>query len=162
MTGMGRALAALALAALAPAALAQAPLLAPPEGVGSVGLSHTAWQLVALQPAGAAARAAPPGRYTLFFGSDGVATLRLDCNRGTARYSEADGATAGGGGLAFSGLATTDMACPPPSLAEPLAAELPRVTAYRLEGDRLILVSAAGGRSTWVPGEGPPDMPPAE
>jgi len=156
-----------ALLALATVTMAQAQPVAlpPPDGVGSAGLSHTAWQLVAISAGdgpGPATAVAEPRRYTLFLGGDGIARLRLDCNRGTAPWRETDDTGPDGGGLAFGPLASTDMACSPPSLAERLTTGLAAVRGYRLRGGRLVLLTAAGESSEWEPGEGPAEAPPLD
>jgi hypothetical protein len=157
-----RALAGLVPGLLAASLAAQPAALAPPEGVGAVGLSGTAWQLVAIQaPGPSGARTSIPGaiRYGLLFRGDGTAVIRLDCAEGVATYAEAEEATAGGGGLGFGPLAPA-AACPPPSKAADVSALLPQVTAYRLGEGRLFLLLKGGGALEAVPAEGPAVPPP--
>jgi len=52
---------------------------------GGYELAGTSWQLLAIQSmddAQGTTRVHEPGRFTLEFGRDGRAALRLDCNRG--------------------------------------------------------------------------------
>lgn len=109
-------------------------------------LAGTSWELVALRagdPA-AAARPADPARYTLDFDDRGGVAARLDCNRGRGSYTE----TPTGpdrGRLAFGPMAVTRALCPPGSLGERLAGELPAVRAYVLGPEELRLELAEGG-----------------
>ena len=74
---------------------------------------------------------ADPTRYTIVFEPSGRTTLRLDCNRGSARW-ERDGAT-----LALSPIAGTKMMCPRGSLDVAYAADLAQVASWRAEGSTM-------------------------
>src|SRR5258705_9442999 len=56
------------------------------------GLAGTSWRLVSLQSSDDAigvVRPDDPAKYELSFGADGRVAARLDCNRGSAAYSQA-------------------------------------------------------------------------
>jgi heat shock protein HslJ len=122
-------------------------------------LAGSRWQLVALasmDDAQGTQRPAEPARYTLAFGTDGRATLQLDCNRGSAGWqatpAAADSPGRRSGSLQFSALATTRAMCPPGSLAPALIRALPFVRSYLLQGGQLHLsLMADGGILTWAP-----------
>ena len=90
--------------------------------------------------AGGARRNAPadPTRYTIAFEASGRATLRLDCNRGSAQW-ERDG-----GKLVLSPVAATKMMCPRGSLDTSFANDLSRVESWRAEGGALVLTGRDG------------------
>lgn len=101
-------------------------------------------------------RPADPASYTLAFGPDGRASLRLDCNRGSAtwRASAATGDTPGrrSGSLEFGALASTRAICPPASLEPQVVKALPYVRGYLLMNGRLHLtLFADGGILVWAP-----------
>ena len=97
--------------------------------------------------AGGARRNAPadPTRYTITFVASGGTTLRLDCNRGIARW-ERYGAT-----LALSPIAGTKMMCPRGSLDVAYAADLAQVASWRAEGETLILSGRDGSTMRFRP-----------
>jgi heat shock protein HslJ len=120
-----------------------------------------------------------PAAYTLRFGADGMATLQLDCNRGqapwqatTAQPSPAPRATTApratppnrstasqevSGSLRFGPLALTRALCPPPSLSDTVARQLPFVRSFLLRNNRLYLsLMADGGILEWQPLPGVP------
>lgn len=132
---------------------------APAAHPAAQGLAGTAWVLEAVvsmaddQPA---LRPDDPARYTLVFGTDGQAQLRLDCNRGSAGWQAepAPGASAArrSGSLVFGPLASTRAACEPGSLAPRLVRDLPYVRSYVIESGRLHLaLMADGGILRWAP-----------
>lgn len=90
--------------------------------------------------AGGARRNVPadPTRYTIAFEASGRATLRLDCNRGSAQW-ERDG-----GKLSLSPVAATKMMCPRGSLDTSFANDLSRVESWRAEGGTLVLTGRDG------------------
>jgi len=90
--------------------------------------------------AGGARRNVPadPTRYTIAFEASGRATLRLDCNRGSAQW-ERDG-----GKLVLSPVAATKMMCPRGSLDTSFANDLSRVESWRVEGGTLVLTGRDG------------------
>lgn len=115
-------------------------------------LAGTQWQLVAFESMSdeqGTARPPDPASYTLAFGPDGRANLRLDCNRGSATWqaSAATGDTPGrrSGSLEFGTLASTRAMCPPASLEPRIAKALPFVRSYVLVDGRLHLSLLADG-----------------
>lgn len=124
----------------------------------SPSLAGTSWQLVAIQSmddAQGTTRIADPARFTLHFGTDGRAALRLDCNRGSGNY-EAAPPTGGSGSLRFGPVATTRALCPPPQLDQRVARDLDHVRSYRLKDGKLFLsLMADGGIYEWHPAATP-------
>ncbi|MEJ2203131.1 MAG: tetratricopeptide repeat protein, partial [Gemmatimonadota bacterium] len=118
----------------------------------SSGLAEAAWQLVEFQSMSdevGIVRPDDPSLYTLSFSSDGSVSLRLDCTRGTARWSVTP-ASPTSGGLEFGPIAGTSASCPPPSMGERVARDLDFVRSYIIEGDRLYLsLMADGGIYVW-------------
>lgn len=121
----------------------------------SVGLTDTTWALVAIQSmddAQGTTDIADPSRYTVRFATDGRASFRLDCNRGTASWSPTPAPGANSGALAFGPIATTRAQCPAGSLAPRLERDLPYVRSYSLADGRLSLsLMADGGIYEWRP-----------
>lgn len=125
-------------------------------------LAGSAWQLVALQSMDdAIGRQTPkdPAAYTLRFGADGMALMRLDCNRGRASWRASAAAPSQGtakkdvsGSLHFGPLALTRALCPAPSLSATVARQLPFVRSFLLRNNRLYLsLLADGGILEWRP-----------
>jgi heat shock protein HslJ len=122
-------------------------------------LTGTQWQLVAIESMSdeqGTARPPDPASFTLAFGPDGRASLRLDCNRGSATWqaSAATGDTPGrrSGSLEFGALASTRAMCPPASLEPRVVKALPFVRSYLLMDGRLHLsLLADGGILVWAP-----------
>jgi heat shock protein HslJ len=107
------------------------------------------------------ARPPDPANYTLAFGTDGRAIMRLDCNRGSATWkaSVATGDTPGrrSGSLEFGALASTRAICPPSSLEPRVTKALPFVRSYLLVDGRLHLsLFADGGILVFAPAPRPP------
>lgn len=90
--------------------------------------------------AGGSRRHAPadPSRYTIAFEASGRATLRLDCNRGSAQW------TRDGDRLSLSPIASTKMMCPGGSLDGAFAADLAQVERWRVDGRDLVLSGRDG------------------
>ena len=143
----------------------------PPAGRQASPLAGSTWQLEALQSMDdAIGRRTPPNptAYTLRFGADGTADLRLDCNRGRAPWqaSTAQPSTTQpsaapsqevSGTLRFGPLALTRALCPPPSLSDTVARQLPFVRSFLLRNNRLYLsLLADGGILEWQPLPGVP------
>ena len=124
---------------LASAALLAACAAAAPAGQDTVFPAGTTFAWLGTD-AGVARRNAPadPARYTIVFERSGRATVRLDCNRGSARW-ERDGAT-----LTLSPVAGTKMMCPRGSLDTSFASDLAQVEAWRVEGEALVLSGRDG------------------
>lgn len=118
-------------------------------------LAGTSWQLLAIQSmddAQGTTRVHEPGRFTLEFGRDGRAALRLDCNRGSGTYLVQPAADGSSGALTFGPIAATRAMCPPPHLDERIARDLAHVRSYLLKDGRLYLsLLADGGIYEWAP-----------
>jgi len=119
-------------------------------------LDGTRWRLVDFQSMDdAQERKAPadPDRYTIAFGTDGQASLQIDCNRGSGAWRATP--SGGGGTLTFGPIATTRMACPEPSMGPLLDRQLPYVRSYTVSQGRLHMsLMADGGIFTWEPAPG--------
>jgi len=115
------------------------------------GLSGTRWQLVQFQSSDDAIGTLKPDDPTLFtmeLSAEGRVAMRLDCNRGTGRWS-ATATSSTGGSLTLGPLGVTRAACPSP-LGNRVAADVPRVRSYTLKGDTLNLALVAdAGVYTW-------------
>ncbi len=131
-------------------AACQGSLTAPSGDV----LSGTSWELVAIQSPDAAKAhlsIAEPARFTLHFGADGRAALRLDCNRGTGAW-QAVASSANAGALTFGPIATTRALCAAPHLDERVARELTQLRSYAISHGRLRLSPTTdGGFLAWQP-----------
>jgi heat shock protein HslJ len=118
-------------------------------------LAGTSWQLVAIQSmddAQGTTKVADPGHFTLEFGRDGRAALRLDCNRGNGDYKVTPVGDGSSGSLSFGPVATTRAMCPPPHLDQRVARDLPYVRSYLLKDGKLYLsLMADGGIYEWAP-----------
>lgn len=118
------------------------------------GLSGSHWHLHAIQSmddSQGTLRITDPSRFTLKFGADGQASLRLDCNRGTASWkaSPSDGDS---GSLQFGPIAATRAKCSPPHLDERITRDVGFVRSYRLQDGKLYLsLMADGGIYEWHP-----------
>ena len=132
-----------------------AVLAASPAQADGNPLAGTAWQLNAIQSmddAQGTTRVAEPGRFTLEFGHDGRAVLRLNCNRGTASWKAVLGADGGSGQIEFGPIAGTRARCPPPHLDERIVRDLGYVRGYLLRDGKLHLsLMADGGIYEWRP-----------
>ncbi|MBK7331403.1 MAG: META domain-containing protein [Betaproteobacteria bacterium] len=128
------------------AALLAACAAAQPAGRDAAFPSGTTFAWLGTDADGARRNApADPTRYTITFEPSGRTTLRLDCNRGSARW-ERDGAT-----LALSPIAGTKMMCPRGSLDVAYAADLAQVASWRAEGEMLILSGRDGSTMRFRP-----------
>lgn len=119
------------------------------------GLAGTAWQLVQVQSmddSQGSTSVADPSLYTLRFDAGSRVSLRLNCNRGSGSWSASPSADGRSGTLSLGPVAATRALCPPPSLDEKLARDLPMVRSYLLKDGRLHLsLQADGGIYTWAP-----------
>lgn len=117
-------------------------------------LAGSQWQLLSIQSmddAQGTTRVADPSHYTLSFGSDGRAALRLDCNRGTGSW-QAEATSPTSGRLSFGMMATTRAMCMPGSLEPRLTRDLPNVRGYlRKDGKLYLTLQADGGIYEWAP-----------
>ena len=118
-------------------------------------LAGTSWQLVAIQSmddAQGTTKVAEPSHFTLEFGRDGRAALRLDCNRSTGEYKVAPAGDGSSGSLTFGPVATTRAMCTPPHLDQRVARDLAYVRSFRLKDGKLYLsLMADGGIYEWAP-----------
>jgi heat shock protein HslJ len=118
-------------------------------------LAGSAWQLQAIQSmddAQGTTKVAEPSHFTLEFGRDGRATLRLDCNRGNGTYKVEPAVDGSSGSLTFGPVAATRALCPPPNLDERVARDLAYVRSYLLKDGKLYLsLMADGGIYEWHP-----------
>jgi len=118
-------------------------------------LPGTTWQLVAIQSmddAQGTTKIKEPRDFTLAFGQDGRATLRLDCNRGMGDYRITPAADGSSGGLTFGPIAATRALCPPPHLDNRVARDMAYVRSYLLKDGKLYLsLMADGGIYEWAP-----------
>lgn len=132
-----------------------AVLAASPAQADGNPLAGTAWQLNAIQSmddAQGTTRVAEPDCFTLEFGHDGRAVLRLDCNRGTASWKAVPGADGSSGQIEFGPIAGTRARCPPPHLDERIVRDLGYVRGYLLRDGKLHLsLMADGGIYEWRP-----------
>lgn len=139
------------LAALA-AALCAAGCASPPAAPT---LAGTSWQLISIASMDdrqGTLTLADPSRYTLTFGRDGSAAMRLDCNRGSAPWQATPGPEATSGSLSFGPIAATRALCPPPAIDARVLRDLPYVRSFLLRDGRLHLsLMADGGIYSWAP-----------
>ena len=128
-----------------------------PVGVGTGSpLAGTQWRLVqmtSMDDAQPPVRPNDSSRYTLSFGSDGRASMMLDCNRGNSTWTSTGGAEAGS--IAFGPIATTRVMCASASIGDRLGRQLANVRGYRLHNGKLHLsLMADAGIITWEPVNG--------
>lgn len=119
----------------------------PASTASATGLTGSNWSLVSFQSMDDAQGTTTPAEgksYTLAFGTDGRVAMQLDCNRGTANFSEAN-ASSTGGSLSFGPIASTRAFCPPPDMGELLVAQLPNVASYTLRDGHLFLALKMDG-----------------
>jgi heat shock protein HslJ len=148
-----------ALGGRAPAVLVSALVLAAcagPQAPAPVSpFAGTAWELHAIQSmddAQGTTRIADPKRFTVRFEADGRASLRLDCNRGTADWKATPAADRVSGQLQFGPIAGTRALCPPPHLDERVVRDLSYVRGYLLRDGKLFMsLMADGGILEWHP-----------
>jgi heat shock protein HslJ len=74
-----------------------------------------------------------PSRYTLTLNADGTYQIRVDCNRGSGKY------TLDGSSLLLEHGALTRAMCPPDSLHDTYLDQLSHVRTWVLDGDKLVL-----------------------
>lgn len=118
-------------------------------------LAGTAWQLQAIQSmddAQGTTRIPDPRQFTLHFGADGRASLRLDCNRGSGDWQATPAADGRSGSLTFGAIAATRALCAQPHLDERVVRDLAYVRSYLLRDGRLFMsLMADGGIYEWHP-----------
>lgn len=116
-------------------------------------LAGTRWRLVEIQGSGGAQPARPddPAKYTIVFDSEGgLVRLQLDCNRASGSYDDKR-SDARSGTLVITSLNSTQVACPPNSLAARVSRDMALVRSYQFDKGRLLLV-ADSGTYVWVRG----------
>jgi heat shock protein HslJ len=117
-------------------------------------LAGTAWQLLSIQSmddAQGTLRIADPNLYTIAFGSDGRAALRVDCNRATGTWHAEPGVSAVSGSLTFGPLAATRAMCAPPSIDLKVLRDLSDVRSYLFKDGQLHMsLMADGGIYRWA------------
>jgi len=92
-------------------------------------------------------RPAAPERYTLEFLADGATRARADCNTAGGRYEPGPGQK-----LELGRTVVTQAACLPGSLGDVYLQGLANVSAYRFDGEQLVLVlHHDGGTMRFVP-----------
>jgi para-nitrobenzyl esterase len=104
-------------------------------------LAGTSWRLVKFRD-GDGTVLAPDDRskYTLSFAADGSFSARIDCNRGRGGWR-----SAGKNRLEFGPMALTRAMCPPGSLHDQIAKQLPYVRSYLIRDGHLFLSLVADG-----------------
>lgn len=148
MTFNRAAFAALSLVAIPLASSCAAVPVEPAQGsAANKGLASTKWTLVAFQSMDDSQGTTRPeaGKtYTLDFNADGTLAVQLDCNRGRGTWSPGfENATRGT--LTIGPIASTRMACPPPSLGDKLGMWLSDVRSYTLRDGHLFLALKMDG-----------------
>lgn len=104
------------------------------------GLAGTSWRLVKFQSMDDTTLVPRErDRFTIAFGGDGKATLRIDCNRGLTTWSSPDAAA-----LRFGPLALTRASCPSP-VADRLAKDIEYVRSYVMKDGHLYVSLLADG-----------------
>jgi len=148
---LSRVLVAAAVAGLSACASAPPATLA----TGAATLSGTQWQLKSIQSmddAQGTTTPADPAAYTVLFDANGQASFKLDCNRGSTRWSATPSADGSGGQLTLGPLAMTRAMCPPGSLDNRIARDMGFVRGYRMAGGELAMnLMADGAIYRWVP-----------
>jgi uncharacterized protein len=118
------------------------------EDKSATSLSGTAWELVEIQSmddAQGATRIAKPETFAVNFAANGLASFRIDCNRGTSTWKAIASAESSSGSIEFGPLATTRAMCPPGSLDQRVLRDLPHVRSYLLKDGKLYLSLMADG-----------------
>jgi len=107
----------------------------------AVDLADTSWQLVKIQ-SGDGKTYVPDdkAKYTLSLERGGRVSARIDCNRGSGTWK-----STGPNQLQFGVMAVTRVACPPASLHDRVAKDLPLVRSYTMKDGHLFLSLLADG-----------------
>ena len=104
-------------------------------------LGGTSWQLVRIQYMDD--KVVTPddrSKYTVAFGTDGRASMRIDCNRGSGSWKSAEP-----GQLVVGPLAVTRAMCPPGSLHDRVVKDMGYVRSYVIRDKHLFLSLMADG-----------------
>lgn len=112
------------------------------------GLGGTSWQLVRFQSSDDTVLTPDdPAKYTLAFGTDGRASVRADCNRGSGTWT-----SPGPSELSFGPLALTRALCPPGPLNARFARDFEFIRSYvRRDGKLHLALWADGGIYEYEP-----------
>lgn len=117
-------------------------------------LAGTSWMLLSIESmddAQGVTRIEEPEHYTMFFGEDGRAAFRVDCNRAMGSWTAVPSGGEGGS-LQFGNLASTRAMCPPSSHGDRVLRDLGHVRGYLFRNGRLYLsLFADGGIYEWGP-----------
>ena len=119
-------------------------------------LAGTTWQLVEFE-GGDGTVVTPDDRrkYTVEFGTDGRAFLRIDCNRGGGTWE-----SNAPNDLRFGPLAITRALCPPGSMHDRIVRDLEYVRSYVIEDGHLFLsLMADGGIYEYEPAAAADEFP---
>ncbi len=104
-------------------------------------LAGTGWQLVKIQSMDdSVAEPDSVGQFTITFGADGRAAMKVDCNRGNGEWQ-----SSGPGSLTFGPVAATRAMCGPNSLDSRFLKELEFVRTYVFRDGNLYLATMADG-----------------
>lgn len=127
-----------------------------PAAAAQFSLAGTSWRLVEFQSMDDAIGTLRPesgAPYTMSLGSDGTASMTLDCNRATGPWS-AEPASDESGAFRIGPLATTRAMCLPPSLDQRISRDMQYVRSYLHRDGRLNLsLMADAGIYVWEPAE---------
>lgn len=150
MKQIAKALAATAALTLGACAMTSDKATTASDGASQPSLAGTSWRLVEYQSMDdtqGTTKPDDPAKYTISFGADGRAAVRLDCNRGMGQWT-----VDGSGVLSIGPLATTKVFCPPPSLGDQIGARLGEVRSYVIRDGRLSMaLPADAGIIVWEP-----------
>jgi heat shock protein HslJ len=107
----------------------------------AAGLAGTSWQLVKFQSSDDKTLVPDDkAKYTIAFGADGKASLRIDCNRGGGTWK-----SSGSNQLEFGPLALTRAMCPPGPLNDRIPRDWQDVRSYAIKNGHLFLSLKSGG-----------------
>ncbi len=106
---------------------------------GAATLNNTVWRWESSEMPTGKTTVEKPENYQLEFTSDGKVNVQADCNRGRGTFKSENG------GLTFSGIFLTKMACPPGSLDNRFLQGLEAARTYRIESNSLFIKGADDG-----------------
>lgn len=111
-------------------------------------LKDTRWQLVKIEYMDdTTVTPDDPGKYTLAFDAQGKVSIQADCNRMSGTYT-----FTAPSGLEFGPLLSTRAACPPESLYNRLANDLPDIRSFVIkDGDLHLALMVDGGIYHFTP-----------
>lgn len=151
--GLHRLVLALVAGPLALVACGTLPMANSPTTAEEPSLVGTSWELVQVQSmddAQGTTRLPDPSLYTVRFGTDGRAALRVNCNRAMGTYQVHADTDGHAGSLSIGPLAGTRAMCPPSSMDEKLLRDLGYVRSYLIRDGHLHMsLLADGGIYSW-------------